>query len=100
MTSATSEQHRREEKKAKKKTLSSFKGKTFKEFRTHQMDSGVLGSLYSEERRRSKPIRKLREHIKTHRGKSANVSAEKPSSNKKEGYKGEACGKYRNAPCV
>ena len=59
-----------------------------------------LDSIAPEERRRSKPIRKLREHIKTHRGKSANVSAEKPSSNKKEGYKGEACGKYRNAPCI
>ena len=87
MTSATSEQHKKEEKKAKKKALSSFKGKTFKEFRTHQMDSGLLELVYSEERRRSKPIRELRKHIKKHRGKSAKSSQEKPGG----GYKGEEC---------
>ena len=63
-------------------------------------DEKFMDVLYPEDRRKSKSIRKLREHIKKHRGRSANTSAEKPSSNKSEGYKGEACGMYRNAPCV
>jgi len=46
-----------------------------------------LDSLAPEERSRSKPIRKLREHIKRHRGKSAKSSQEKPGG----GYKGEEC---------
>ena len=63
-------------------------------------DEKFMDVLDPEDRRKSKSIRKLREHIKKHRGRSANTSAEKPSSNKSEGYKGEACGMYRNAPCV
>jgi len=46
-----------------------------------------LDLIAPEERRRSKPMRKLREHIKTHRGKSAKSSQEKPGG----GYKGEEC---------
>ena len=63
-------------------------------------DEKFMDVLYPEDRRKSKPIIKLREYIKKHRGKSANTSAEKPSSNKSKGSKGEACGMYRNAPCV
>jgi len=50
-------------------------------------DEKFLNSLAPEERRRSKPIRELRKHIKKHRGKSAKSSQEKPGG----GYKGEEC---------
>ena len=65
----------------------------------------ILDEVAPEDRRRSKPIRKLRKFIKEQRGRSAASSAEKPDSNKrpkgKKGWsKGERCRMYSDTKCV